>query len=255
MALSILVTNDDGIYAPGINDLYQALAKQYQTTLFAPDRDHSGASSALTLSAPIRMHKLADGRHSVQGTPTDCVHLALTGLLNDLPDMVVSGVNRGANMGDDVWYSGTVAAAMEGRYLGLPSLALSLAGGSEPLHYDTASAVALDLVSQLQSKPFEDMVVLNVNIPDVPLADIAGYEVTRLGARHMAAPTICRKDPRGRDIYWIGPAGLEADSGPGTDFYAVKNNRVSITPLQVDLTHQSVLPKLEQLFSTSVGDV
>ena len=250
MALSILVTNDDGIYAPGINCLYEALMKKYQAVMFAPDRDHSGASSALTLNAPIRLHTLEDGRNSVQGTPTDCVHLALTGLLDELPDMVVSGINRGANMGDDVWYSGTVAAAMEGRYLGFPSLALSLAGGSNPRHYDTAAAVALDILLQIQGAAFDETVVLNVNIPDVPLADIAGYEVTRLGVRHKAEPTICRKDPRGRDIYWIGPAGSEADSGPGTDFYAVKHNRVSITPLQVDLTQKSMLHHLKQLFSS-----
>ncbi len=240
MSLSILVTNDDGVHAPGIAALYDELAKTYQVQLFAPDRDHSGASGSLTLSLPIRIHRFNDGRVSVQGTPTDCVHLAVTGVMESWPDMVVSGINAGANLGDDVWYSGTVAAAMEGRFLGLSSIAISLVG-SNPTHYDTAARVACDLVARLIDNPLESMTILNVNVPDLPYESLQGYEITRLGTRHCAEPTIRRQDPRGREIFWIGPAGKEADAGEGTDFHAIHHDRVSITPLRVDITdHPSI---------------
>ena len=244
MGLSILVTNDDGIFAPGIQALEQALSLHHAVKVFAPDRDHSGASSSLTLSAPLRVNTLRDGRVSVQGTPTDCVHLAVTGLLDEWPDMVVSGVNSGANLGDDVWYSGTVAAAMEGRFLGLTSVAVSLVGHN-PRYFETAAKVALDLVERLQYQSLEYSTILNVNIPDIPYDDLQGYEVTRLGTRHCAKPTIHQKDPRGGDIYWIGPAGDIADAGPGTDFHAISQRKVSITPLQVDITDKPMIPQLQ----------
>jgi len=252
MTLNILVTNDDGIFAPGIKALREVLAASYDVSVFAPDRDHSGASSSLTLSRPLRTHTFNDGSVSVQGTPTDCVHLAVTGLLDEWPDMVVSGINSGSNLGDDVWYSGTVAAAMEGRFLGLTSIAVSLVGNN-PTHYATAARVAYDLVGRMRSQTLESSIILNVNVPDVPFEELAGHAVTRLGTRHCAAPIIRQKDPRGKEVYWIGPAGKIADAGPGTDFHAIENKKVSITPLRVDITAATVIPQLEEWLNKS-GD-
>ncbi|MDH5659643.1 MAG: 5'/3'-nucleotidase SurE [Gammaproteobacteria bacterium] len=237
--MQILISNDDGVEAPGILSLKEGLADMASLILVAPDRDRSGASNSLTLDSPIRAKKISDDMISVAGTPTDCVHLALTGLLEYEPDMVISGINAGANMGDDVLYSGTVAAAMEGRFLGLPSIAISLAskGDNKPLtHYDTAVQVARFLIKRLKHAPFPSNTILNVNVPDCPWDKVKGIQSTRLGHRHKAEPVIKEKDPRGRNIYWVGPPGAEQDAGEGTDFHALKNNYVSVTPLQVDLT-------------------
>ncbi|OJA00358.1 5'/3'-nucleotidase SurE [Rickettsiella grylli] len=244
--MKVLISNDDGIHAPGLSILAKALSQIAEVTVVAPDRDRSGASNSLTLQQPLRLRYLDKGMISVQGTPTDCVHLALTGLLTDdkLPDMVVSGINAGANLGEDVFYSGTVAAAMEGRFLGLPAIAFSITG-NEPMYYSTAAEVAKRLVTLLHEKPIPSKTILNVNIPDVAFDDLKGYEVTRLGTRHNADRMRPSKDPRGHTIYWIGSSGKENDAGKGTDFYALSQQQVSITPLQLDLTHHTVRSQIE----------
>lgn len=243
--MHILLSNDDGYEATGIRSLAAALKRVADVTVVAPDRDRSGASNSLTLESPIRAQTMADGVIRVDGTPTDCVHLAITGLLADEPDMVISGINAGANMGDDVLYSGTVAAAMEGRFLGLPAIAVSMANHA-PQHFDTAAQVILKLIHQLKMNPLSRDIILNINVPDLAYDDLSGLLVTRLGHRHKAEPVIKEQDPRGRDIYWVGPPGAEQDAGEGTDFYAVRNGYVSITPIQVDLTHHQVLSSLNE---------
>jgi 5'-nucleotidase len=242
--VKILVSNDDGYMARGINALAEALSEIADVMVMAPDRNHSGASNSLTLHSPLRVHQAGEDRYFVNGTPSDCVHLALSGYLSDDPDIVVSGVNHGANLGDDVIYSGTVAAAMEGRFLGLPAIAVSLVG-RHGKHFDTAARVACDLVKRLQSNPLTDDVILNVNVPDLPFDELAGVEVTRLGFRHRSEPLVEEQDPRGRTIYWIGPAGPGQDAGPGTDFEAVERGAVAVTPLKVDLTRHESLPRLK----------
>lgn len=241
--MRILVSNDDGVHAPGLIALAEALGKVADVTVVAPDRNRSGVSNSLTLDHPLRVVTAVNGFYSVNGTPTDCVHIAITGLLQDMPDMVVSGINEGTNLSDDVLYSGTVAAAIEGRFLGFPSIAVSLAG-PHCEHYDTAAKVARLLVEQLRQTPLTSDTILNVNVPSVPFSELKGIQVTRLGTRHLAEPTVKAVDPRGRKIYWIGAPGLEQDAGPGTDFYAVSNGYVSVTPLHVDLTHRAVLDEL-----------
>ncbi|MBS3785668.1 MAG: 5'/3'-nucleotidase SurE [Gammaproteobacteria bacterium] len=241
--MRILVSNDDGYSAPGIKALAAALAKDAEVTVVAPERDRSGASNSLTLEWPIRVAQAGDRIYRIEGTPTDCVHLAITGLLDELPDMVVSGINAGANLGDDVLYSGTVAAAMEGRSLGLPAVAFSLASHA-PTHYETAALVARRVVERLRSEPLPADTILNINVPDRPFDELKGFEATRLGARHRAEAAIPAKDPRGRTIYWIGPPGSEQDSGPGTDFNAIERGFVSVTPLQVDLTKYKALEQI-----------
>ncbi len=233
--LRLLLSNDDGCSAPGLAALAGALDALGEVTVVAPDRNRSGASNSLTLERPLRVFEQGAGRYCVDGTPTDCVHLAITGLLEEEPDMVVSGINDGANMGDDVLYSGTVAAAVEGRFLGLPALAVSLVGHAGR-HFDTAAQVARRLVLGLRRNPLPADTILNVNVPDLPLKEIRGFQATRLGHRHKAEPVIRDHDPRGRTIYWVGPAGPAQDAGPGTDFHAVENGYVSVTPIQVDLT-------------------
>jgi 5'-nucleotidase len=223
--------------------LAEHLRPLHQLEVVAPDRNRSGASNSLTILNPIRVQKHDDGVWCVDGTPTDCVHLALTGLLQETPDMVVSGINAGANLGDDTLYSGTVAAAMEGRHLGYSAIAVSSAAVS-PKHYDTAAKVTLRLIERLRREPLPGNTILNVNVPDIPYEQLQGIEVTRLGNRHQSEPVIEARDPRGRPIYWVGAAGAGQDSGPGTDFNAVQNNRVSITPLLVDLTRYSALESL-----------
>lgn len=244
--MKILVCNDDGVHAEGIRVLAAALAEIAEIIIVAPDRNRSGASNSLTLSRPIRVDHLAENIISVQGTPTDCVHLADTGLLPEAPDMVVSGINEGANLSDDVLYSGTVAAAIEGRFLGLPAMAISLAIRNEQRehHYMTAAHVGKILVKRLIADPLPVNTILNINVPNVPLDEIKGYEVTRLGTRHQAERTIAQLDPRGRPIYWVGPAGAEQDAGAGTDFYAVNHGKVSVTPLHIDLTHYRAFDQL-----------
>lgn len=244
--MRILLSNDDGYLAPGLRALDQSLSKVAETVVVAPDRDRSGASNSLTLETPIRARKAEHGYVRVEGTPTDCVHLAITGLLQDEPDMVVSGINSGPNMGDDVIYSGTVAAATEGRFLGYPAIAISMSA-HDPRHYDTGARVALDLVKRLQAgNPLDDKIILNVNVPDVPYDHLAGVLGTRLGHRHKAEPAVRSEDPRGRAIYWVGPAGAEADAGEGTDFHAVRNGFVSVTPIQVDLTRHNMVPAVQE---------
>lgn len=238
--MRILISNDDGYQAPGIRCLADALAAIAEVTVVAPERDRSGASNSLTLDSPLRAMTMDNGYIRVDGTPTDCVHLAITGLLEQEPDMVVSGINAGANMGDDVIYSGTVAAAMEGRFLGLPAIAISMAS-HKPVHFATAGRVAVTLVQQLLSHPLPPDTILNVNVPDAPWEELAGFEATRLGQRHKSEPVVRGEDPRGRPLYWVGPAGAEQDAGPGTDFHAVRHNRVSVTPIQVDLTRHNAV--------------
>lgn len=235
--LRVLISNDDGVYAKGIVALTNAIKKiADHVDVVAPDRNRSGASNSLTLNTPLQLKTLDNGFVSVEGTPTDCVHVAITGLLKTMPDMVVTGLNAGSNLGDDVWYSGTVAAAMEGRFLGLPAIAMSMAG-EKLMHYETGAKVACELIQHILQEPLPAATILNVNVPDLPFEELQGYEVTRLGTRHQAEPTIKQIDPRGHTVYWVGPPGAEQDAGIGTDFYAVRQNKVSITPLRIDLTH------------------
>lgn len=247
--MKFLLANDDGVNAEGLQALRHALTSIGKVTVFAPDRDRSGASNSLTLDRPLRIWSVAEDCYAVNGTPTDCVHLALTGLMPEKPDMVVSGINHAANLGDDVLYSGTVAAAIEGRFLGLPALAVSLAYKhnrpvSGPLHFETATWVIEKIIRRLKSDPLPQDTILNVNVPNVTIDQLRGFEVTRLGYRHMAENVVKDADPRGNPIFWIGPAGPEADAGPGTDFYAVKNNKVSVTPLQTDMTRYRMMDNL-----------
>jgi 5'-nucleotidase len=238
--MRILLSNDDGYFAPGLAVLAEALSRIADIVVVAPERDRSGASNSLTLDRPLIVRKSHLGFHYVNGTPTDCVHLAVTGLLDELPDMVVSGINHGANMGDDTIYSGTVAAATEGFLLGIPSIAMSLARRAEG-HYVTAARVAAELVQRYQQAPFRHPVMLNVNVPDVAYDRLRGIEITRLGRRHKAEGVVKTANPRGETVYWIGAAGDAADAGAGTDFHAVANDRVSVTPLQIDLTQYAQL--------------
>ncbi len=246
--MHILIANDDGLYAPGIRLLSERLAEHCdRVTIVAPDRDRSGASNSLTLDQPIRVEQQKDNVYKVFGTPTDCVHVAITGLLDGEPDMVVSGINAGANMGDDVLYSGTVAAAMEGRFLGLPAMAVSLSYGREgPSHYESAARAATILMRRLVAEPLPADTILNVNVPDLPWSEIRGFETTRLGHRHRSENVIPLEDPRGRTFFWIGPPGGEQDNGPGTDFNAVRNGYVSVTPIHVDLTRYQALDQISQ---------
>jgi 5'-nucleotidase len=241
--MRILLSNDDGYFAPGLATLAEAVRQVAHIDVVAPERDRSGASNSLTLSRPLRMLRAANGFYYVDGTPTDCVHLAITGLLTQEPDMVVSGINHGANLGDDVIYSGTVAAAMEGRFLGLPAIAVSLVG-REGRYFATAARVVLSLLDKLKNHPLPTDTILNVNVPDIPYEQLGGFEATRLGHRHKAEPVIKSADPHGNAIYWVGPSGAEADAGPGTDFHAIRQNRVSVTPLHVDLTRHMALAQV-----------
>lgn len=250
--MRILLSNDDGYLAPGIAILAKTLAGRAEISVVAPERDKSGASNSLTLTTPLRVRTADNGFYFIDGTPTDCVHLAITGLLEEEPDMVISGVNRGANMGDDVLYSGTVAAAMEGRFLGLPAIAVSLAGHAGK-HFDTASRVVLNMLDRLAQAPLPADTILNINVPDVAFEDLAGIEATRLGHRHKAEPVVRAEDPRGEPIYWVGPPGAEADAGPGTDFHAVRNGFVSVTPLHVDLTRYTALEQVSEWIKTNNG--
>jgi 5'-nucleotidase len=244
--MELLISNDDGIEAIGIRVLADCMRSLGGVTIVAPDRNRSGASNSLTLDAPIRINEMGNRVYRVSGTPTDCVHVALTGLLDEDPDIVVSGINAGTNLGDDVIYSGTVAAAMEGRFLGYPAVAVSLVltESSQHHHYDTAGEAAIRLVKQLQRDPLPADTILNVNVPDCPWSEIRGFEVTRLGHRHRAEPVIKATDPRGREMYWIGQAGAEQDAGPGTDFYAVRRKFISVTPIHVDLTRYQALEQV-----------
>lgn len=239
--MHILVTNDDGILAPGIVALAEALSKIGRVTVIAPDRNKSGVSSAITLEMPLRVVKLREDWYQLNGTPADCAKLALSGFLNDEPDIVVSGINAGQNLGDDVVYSGTVGAAIEGRFLGLPSIAISCSGHKEPMHYDTAASIAVDLVKNMKRNKLESGLILNVNVPNLPRDQIKGITVTRQGDRHFSEPLVPTVDARDKRIYWLGAAGRIKDDSPGTDFNAIHEGYVAITPMQVDMTaHQSI---------------
>lgn len=245
--MHILISNDDGYLAPGLQAIQQELEKIARVTVVAPDRNRSGASNSLTLQRPLRAEMTPQGYYKVDGTPTDCVHLALSGLLDEEPDMVVSGINAGANLGDDVIYSGTVAAATEGRFLGLPAIAVSLASFTDQL-FETAAIATRKVIQQLIKHPLADNTILNMNVPNLAWNEIRGFQSTRLGFRHRAEPVIRQQDPYARDIFWVGPPGSAQDAGAGTDFHAVANGFVSLTPLQIDLTrHEAVKPLAEWL--------
>ncbi|MGY0504578.1 5'/3'-nucleotidase SurE [Luteimonas sp. e5] len=246
--MRILVSNDDGVDAPGIHVLADGLRQAgHHVTVVAPDRDRSGASNSLTLDLPIQAVQVDEHTWRVHGTPTDCVHLALTGMFNGQPepDIVVSGINNAANLGDDVIYSGTVSAAMEGRFLGLPAVAVSLVTRDhQPRHFDTAARAAVQIVDRLGREPLPADTILNVNVPDCAWEEVTGFEATRLGNRHRAEGCVPAPDPRGRAFFWIGPAGPEQDAGPGTDFHAVRRRAISVTPIKVDLTRYQALEQV-----------
>ena len=247
--MRVLVSNDDGVDAPGIHALAKGLRDAgHDVVMVAPDRDRSGASNSLTLDAPIRVVRLDARTWKVYGTPTDCVHVAITGMLETLglePDIVVSGINNTANLGDDVIYSGTVAAAMEGRFLGLPAVAASLVTSDHKgLHYETAARAAVEIIARLRTDPLPANTILNVNVPDLPWTQVRGFETSRLGNRHRAEPCTPQQDPRGREWWWIGAAGEEQDAGPGTDFHAVRRGYIAISPIHVDLTRYQALEQV-----------
>lgn len=244
--MRILLSNDDGYLAPGIQTLFDALinhASVDDLVLIAPDRNRSAASNSLTLLDPLRITQHQPKIYSVNGTPTDCVHLGINGALSYRADMVVSGINNGANMGDDVLYSGTVAAATEGRFLGKPSIAISLCGEQ---HFASAAKIVVNLLEDLHTQDLDANTIININVPDLPFEQIKGVKVTRLGKRHASEPVVKGVDPRGGQMYWIGPAGSAADAGEGTDFHAVESGYVSVTPLQIDLTHHAMLKTMHQ---------
>lgn len=243
--MRILLSNDDGYFAPGLACLAEALSAIADIIVVAPERDRSGASNSLTLDRPLSLHKSHNGFYYVNGTPTDCVHLAVTGMLDSLPDMVVSGINDGANMGDDTVYSGTVAAATEGFLLGIPSFAISLASLSAG-NFSTAARIATEMVQRFENDKLHGPVLLNINVPDVAYGELQGIEVTRLGRRHKAEPVVKSQSPRGETVYWVGAAGSAQDAGEGTDFLALQQNRVSVTPLQIDLTRYGQMEAIKQ---------
>ncbi|ATF10011.1 5'/3'-nucleotidase SurE [Candidatus Enterovibrio altilux] len=241
--MHLLISNDDGVFADGINILVDIFSDIAAVTVVAPDRNRSGASNSLTLESPLRIRQIHERRYAIQGTPTDCVHIALNELLTEKVDFMISGINHGANLGDDVLYSGTVAAATEGFFLGVPAIAISLCGST---HFQTAAQVVKYMVLADKDKPLPKNRIFNINVPDCAWDKLKGWQVTRLGARHRAEGMIKETDPRGHTIYWVGPPGTTQDAGPGTDFYAIENNYVSLTPLQVDLTAHDTLNELSQ---------
>ncbi|MDE0925741.1 MAG: 5'/3'-nucleotidase SurE [Methylophilaceae bacterium] len=242
--MHILISNDDGYLSEGIATLAAHLSEIADITVVAPERNRSGASNSLTLDRPLSVREARNGFFYINGTPTDCVHIALTGLIAEMPDLVISGINDGANMGDDTIYSGTVAAAMEGYLLNIPSIAISMSQ-HDATHFETAAKVAVELVQHYIKNPLKGAVLLNVNVPDVPYAELRGRVVTRLGKRHKAEPVIQERTPRGEKIYWIGAAGKPNDGGEGTDFYAIANYQVSITPVHADLTKHEQLDAIQ----------
>lgn len=258
--LKILVSNDDGVHADGIKQLAETLREIATVTVVAPDRNRSGASHSLSLDRPLKVQVTGDNTYCINGTPTDCVHLAVTGLFSELPDMVISGINEGANLGDDVIYSGTVAAAIEGRFLGYPAMAVSLVNKSNSAdiivnkeYYLTAAKVVKELVNLIVQHGMPKNTILNVNVPAVPYEDLKGFRVTRCGSRHPSEPTVAAKDPRGKEVFWIGPAGREIDSGDDTDFAAIKANMVSITPINVDMTAHKQINELSDWVRTHLN--
>jgi 5'-nucleotidase len=246
----ILLSNDDGYQARGLNLLAQGLSDLAEIVVVAPDRNRSGASNSLTLETPLRVEQVAANVYYVNGTPTDCVHVAITGLLDFEPDMVISGINHGANLGDDVLYSGTVAAAMEGRFLGLPALAVSLVL-DDGHHFASAVAVVRRILDKMRNEPLPRDTILNVNVPDLPEESIRGIRSTRLGFRHKSEPVVKAYDPKGQPVYWIGPAGPSQDSGPGTDFHAIAERCVSVSPIKIDLTDHVAIDRLASWLPTA----
>jgi 5'-nucleotidase len=246
--MNILLSNDDGVFAEGLSCLYLTLAQEHNVTVIAPDRNCSGASNALSLQSPLRIQEMKNGFYAVNGTPSDCVHLGINCFLQEEPELVVSGINHGANLGDDVIYSGTVAAATEGRYMGLPAIAVSLAYGeaSPADNFTTAAHITADVIRQLKTHPLPADQILNINVPDLSYQQLAGIQVTRQGRRHRADTMIKTTDPRAKDIYWYGPVGQERDAGPGTDFNAIKTGYCSVTPLSVDMTAHQSLDDMQQ---------
>lgn len=249
--MNILISNDDGVNAPGIKALNDELSRFATTTVIAPDRNCSGASNSLTLMNPLRADTLENGFISVNGTPTDCVHLGISQLCDRQPDLIVAGINKGANLGDDVLYSGTVAAATEGRHMGLPAIAVSLVG-HDFIHYKTAAVVVAKFINRLKEHPLPNDQIININVPDVPLEKLKGALITRLGSRHKAEMMQKTTDPWQRDIYWYGKLGREQDCQKGTDFYALTNGYASITPLTVDMTAYSSLDNMKEWISDLV---
>ncbi len=245
--MKILLSNDDGYRAEGLEALCLAVKPLGSVTIVAPDRNRSGASNSLTLDVPVRATTFGTDAYYCNGTPTDCVHLAISGLFDYEHDIVVSGVNDGANLGDDTLYSGTVAAAVEGRFLGLPAVAVSLCvEAGSPRNFASAAGVAAQVVARMAKTPLQEPVILNINVPDLPDGALRGIKVTRLGSRHRADRVVRAKDPRGRNVYWVGSAGAGQDAGPGTDFHAVAEGYASVTPLHFDLTRHAALRELER---------
>ena len=242
--MKILISNDDSVFAKGLKTLYDELSQEHDCVVVAPDRNCSGASNALSLMQPLRINELENGFFKVNGTPSDCVHLAVNQFLNEDPQLVVSGINHGANLGDDVIYSGTVAAATEGRYMGLPAIAVSLAN-KDGKHFETAAKVVSDIISHLTEHPLSADQILNINVPDVPYEELKGIQVTRQGRRHRSETMVRSEDAFGREIYWYGAVGQEQDAGEGTDFYAVANGYCSVTPLSVDMTAYQSLQNMK----------
>ncbi|MBT8420900.1 MAG: 5'/3'-nucleotidase SurE [Gammaproteobacteria bacterium] len=261
--MNILLSNDDGYLAPGLAHLARGLSSLANVTVIAPDRNQSGVSSALTFSRPLRAVRAENGFVHVDGTPADCVHLAVTGFFQAKWDVVLSGINAGRNLGDDVLYSGTLAAAMEARSLGIPAIAISL-NSEDPVHYETAVRAARLLLERLAATHADDNVpggtlpgetILNVNVPDVEWRDIQGFEVTRLGDRSKPGDMVTVLDPHGRAAHWIGHAGPEWNAGPGTDFFAIRHNKISVTPIQVDRTkHAALKPMANWIDSLDIRD-
>ncbi len=248
--MKILLSNDDGVNAPGLQALRERMVQRAEVVVVAPDRNRSGASNSLTLEHPLHLFTHENGDYSVDGTPTDSVHLALTGLLDEDPEIVISGINAGANMADDVLYSGTVAAAMEGRFLGLPAIAVSLVCREDRCHHFDSAAIAVEkILARLEQHPLGPETILNVNVPNLPWEEIRGFRATRLGRRHRSEPVVRMKDPRGKDIYWVGAAGKAEDGEEGTDFHAVENGWISVTPIHTDLTQRSMIDGMEQWLS------
>lgn len=248
--MRILLSNDDGYQARGLSLLAQGLADLAEVVIVAPDRNRSGASNSLTLDTPLRVEQVSANVYYVNGTPTDCVHVAITGLLALEPDMVISGINHGANLGDDVLYSGTVAAAMEGRFLGLPALAVSLVI-DQGQHFASALSVVRRLLDHIAREPLPRDTILNINVPDLPEDQMQGIRATRLGFRHKSEPVVKAYDPKGQPVYWIGPAGPGQEAGPGTDFHAIANRCVSVSPIKIDLTDHAGLDRLAGWLSTT----
>ena len=241
--MKILVSNDDGYLAEGINVLSKRLSKKHQVTIFAPAENRSASSSSLTIDKPLKPVKISESVYTINGTPSDSTHFALCGYFEEEFDLVIAGINFGPNLGDDVIYSGTVAAAIEGRFVGFPSIAISLASWNGK-NFDTAARVAEVIVDSVEFSELSSNTVLNINVPDIPFNKIRGFKTTRLGKRHKSEDIF--QDKEDTSLYWIGENGKEAENGPGTDFYAIRNNYVSITPLQIDLTNNDEVEKVDR---------